>query len=200
MRLLILLPFALLLRAQTAPPPYLLPSLPANVSQALVTSGSNRCNESDITPVCTQFAGSNAFLVKHGASGGIHYDSGGNLFIGVPTDDDAADQQISAIFRMTPSGTFTEFLSAPPALATNCTLLSPTSALINNGASLLYLFSVNPISNALEVVTSNAYTLISWNPTQTTGACVDGVFTGAPPLQIILFTTYALIELTGSGI
>jgi hypothetical protein len=215
--LLLLLSLTTLAVAQiTPPPPVMLTTLPPNVTQTLVTSGSSSCaafDSNDKTPGCTQLAGANWFLVQHGASGGSHYDATGNLFIGIgisgnpaPSVEDpngGSTQEISAIYQMAPNGTFTNFLGAPPYVNQTCTLTSSGSAEVYLGPNLFYIFSVNPISNALYVVTQNVSMAYYWNPTVVTPACgTDGNIEGLgnKPYYDYVLTTYALIELTGSGI
>jgi hypothetical protein len=196
--LLLLLSLTTLAVAQiTPPPPVMLTTLPPNVTQTLVTSGSSSCaafDSNDKTPGCTQLAGANWFLVQHGASGGSHYDATGNLFIGIgisgnpaPSVEDpngGSTQEISAIYQMAPNGTFTNFLGAPPYVNQTCTLTS-------SGSAEVYL------------VTQNVSMAYYWNPTVVTPACgTDGNIEGLgnKPYYDYVLTTYALIELTGSGI
>lgn len=202
--LVFLLLFAGLALAQTPPPPALLPNLPPNVSQEVITSASTSCGSHNPHSPCVQIAGSNLYLVQHGGTGGVHYDAAGNVFIGVFYNNQASTQELTSLSTMAQDGTFTQFLSVP-LTSNNCTQTSPTSITAQDGFILSSNFSINPANNTLYVVTQHFVSLYTWNPSITTAVCNSSgivTFSGSQPNAYteVTLNTYALIAVSGSGI
>jgi hypothetical protein len=71
---------------------------------------------------------------------------------------------------------------------------------VTSSSQLEPLFSFNPATNALYVVTANVNTVYTWDPNTSSGVCAGiyayftGKFTGTE------LYTFSLIELTGTGI
>ena len=181
----------------------MVPDLPPNVSQTLIASGTSICPVYNPGANCTQFAGADWWVIAHGGSGGSHYDSTGNLFIAVPTGSPLGgnDNTIEKLVQLAPDGTITHFGNYP-IIQQTCTVTSSSSILVNNLSWLSLDFYVNPASNSLYLVTQNAVEMYTWNPSTTSGKCArqNAVFTPSSGYTQVNLTTYALIQLTGSGI
>jgi hypothetical protein len=185
--------------AQATLPPAPLPNLPANVSQTVLISGSFTCPTGFPSGGCTQVSGSNWYLVSQGGSGGIHYDSAGNLIIGVTT----SDGKMSLIFKMAPDGTPSPFINFPATTTSGCKVISPSSLIASGEEYMQSPFSFNPALTSLFVVTANTNTVITWDPSTSSGVCLSSYpgayqITGSSTMTHMF--TLAVIELTGSGL
>ncbi len=206
--LLLLVAFAGLSLAQTVPPVVMLPNLPSNVSQTLVASASARCNNTSIAPGCTQLTAGNYYAISQGGTGGVHYDAGGNLFIGVGTSTTPPLQvpgspgALDSLIQMAPDGSSRNFLSFPVPTTPVCTIASSSTLWLGAYSFLQPFFSFNPATNGLYVVTVNSAQLFYWNPGANSCTCVQGAASCTSPglLGDGFVLTVALIELTGPGV
>src|ERR1700733_14358303 len=168
--LLLLSFFGGVILAQNTPPPLMLTNLPANVSENLVIAGTAPCGLVSYTlGWCSQLSGANWFLVTQGGTGGIRYDSAGNLLIGVSISP--LSGLISAIAKMSPNGTPSSFINFPQT-GTGCRVTSSSTLLGSGTQSLQAPFSFNPALTALNVVTSNEVFVYTWDPTTSSGVCL----------------------------
>jgi hypothetical protein len=186
--------------AQTAPPAYVFPALPQGFSQQVIISGTKLCPNPNNDNACRQFAGSSWQLVNKGGSGGVYYDTSGNLLIATGGEGPGGGPDaLVSVQQLTPDGTVSTLLNfgTPPA---SCVQTSSTS-LTEFYPTVNTTFSINPIFNTLYFVTVNRAVNFTWNAGTTTVSCVGGldVFNGPYTIVDNLYT-YATIVLTGPGI
>ena len=181
--------------AQTAPPPVLVSTLPPNVSQKILITGTAKCSNSNLNLCRQQYAGANWYAASQGGSGGYHYDAAGNLLIMTPLGGGDS----SSIIMLAPDGTVHGLLSnAPPPIT--CAITSVSSAQIGY-SYMLPSFSINPVSNILYVVTANFEGVYTWDPSTTSASnCLNGNPQISGPYNLYYLVTFTTLAMTGAGI
>ena len=130
------------------------------------------------------------------------FDSAANLLIGIPISENSAE--LSLIVKMAPDGTTSSFINFPAITTSGCKVISPSSLIAGGTEYMQSPFSFNPALTSLYVLTVNTLNVVSWDPSTSSGVCLSSYpgsyqITGGGSTMTHMYT-YALIELTGSGL